>query len=356
MAKKNDLVKAEAATIQSMEQIENLILTIRGKQVILDRDLARLYGVETRVLNQAVQRNIERFPEDFMFRLTKEEVEFLKSQIVILETGKNMSSQIVTTSSENLKSQNVISNEKVLRSQIVTLEKEEDFLRSQNATIDMRGRHLKYLPYAFTENGIAMLSSVLRSPMAIATNIHIMRAFNAMRHFIGSQAQVFQRMENIEKNVLALNAHQIDTDKKIEEVFRRLDDHSEKPEKGIFYDGQIFDAYTFVAERIREAKKHIVLIDNYVDDSVLTMLDKRDKGVDAVVYTKNISRQLSLDFEKHNAQYLPIEIKQFDRAHDRFLCIDDTVYLIGASLKDLGKKWFGFVKLEQPTDELLSKM
>ena len=356
MAKKNDLVKAEAATIQSMEQIENLILTIRGKQVILDRDLARLYGVETRVLNQAVQRNIERFPEDFMFRLTKEEVEFLKSQIVILETGKNMSSQIVTTSSENLKSQNVISNEKVLRSQIVTLEKEEDFLRSQNATIDMRGRHLKYLPYAFTENGIAMLSSVLRSPMAIATNIHIMRAFNAMRHFIGSQAQVFQRMENIEKNVLALNAHQIDTDKKIEEVFRRLDDHSEKPEKGIFYDGQIFDAYTFVAERIREAKKHIVLIDNYVDDSVLTMLDKRDKGVDAVVYTKNISRQLSLDFEKHNAQYSPIEVKQFDRAHDRFLCIDDTVYLIGASLKDLGKKWFGFVKLEQPTDELLSKM
>lgn len=358
MAKKNDLVKAEAATIQSMEQIENLILTIRGKQVILDRDLARLYGVETRVLNQAVQRNIERFPEDFMFRLTKEEVEFLKSQIVILEKGKNMSSQIVTTSSENLKSQNVISNEKVLRSQIVTLEKEEDFLRlrSQNATIDMRGRHLKYLPYAFTENGIAMLSSVLRSPMAIATNIHIMRAFNAMRHFIGSQAQVFQRMENIEKNVLALNAHQIDTDKKIEEVFRRLDDHSEKPEKGIFYDGQIFDAYTFVAERIREAKKHIVLIDNYVDDSVLTMLDKRNKGVDAVVYTKNISRQLSLDFEKHNAQYLPIEVKQFDRAHDRFLCIDDTVYLIGASLKDLGKKWFGFVKLEQPTDELMSKM
>ena len=356
MAKKNDLVKAEAATIQSVEQIENLILTIRGKQVILDRDLARLYGVETRVLNQAVQRNIERFPEDFMFRLTKEEVEFLKSQIVILETGKNMSSQIVTTSSENLKSQNVISNEKVLRSQIVTLKKEEDFLRSQNATLDMRGRHLKYLPYAFTENGIAMLSSVLRSPMAIATNIHIMRAFNAMRHFIGSQAQVFQRMENIEKNVLALNAHQIDTDKKIEEVFRRLDDHSEKPEKGIFYDGQIFDAYTFVAERIREAKKHIVLIDNYVDDSVLTMLDKRNKGVDAVVYTKNISRQLSLDFEKHNAQYLPIEVKQFDRAHDRFLCIDDTVYLIGASLKDLGKKWFGFVKLEQPTDELLSKM
>lgn len=331
MAKKNEIAKVDTTTIQPVEQIESLILTIRDKQVILDRDLARLYGVETRVLNQAVQRNIERFPKDFMFQLTKEEFENWKSQFAISNYDEDMSSQIVTSSGEEKwKSQIVISN-----------------------SIKMGARKL---PYAFTENGIAMLSSVLRSPMAIATNIHIMRAFNAMRHFIGSQAQVFQRMENIEKNVLALNAHQIDTDRKIEEVFRRLDDNSEKPEKGIFYDGQIFDAYTFINERIREAKKRIVLIDNYVDDSVLTMLDKRNKGVDAVVYTKNISRQLSLDFEKHNAQYSPIEVKQFDRAHDRFLCIDDTVYLIGASLKDLGKKWFGFVKLEQPTDELLSKM
>ena len=257
------------------------------------------------------------------------------------------------------------------RSQIVTIETEDDFSRSQFATLNedgdnsrsqnatlkvKQGQNIKYLPYAFTENGIAMLSGVLRSPMAIATNIHIMRAFNAMRHFIGSQAQVFQRLEVVERNQLALTTQVAENNKKLEEVFRRLDDHSENPEKGIFYDGQIFDAYTFINERIREAKKRIVLIDNYVDDSVLTMLDKRNKGVDAVVYTKNISRQLSLDFEKHNAQYSPIEVKQFDRAHDRFLCIDDTVYLIGASLKDLGKKWFGFVKLEQPTDELLSKM
>lgn len=334
MAKKNDIVKAEAAAIQSVEQIESLILTIRDKQVILDRDLARLYGVETRVLNQAVQRNIERFPEDFMFQLTKEEAESSRSQFVMLNADgdENMSSQFVTTS------------------------KDATNMSSQFVTTSPQKRPKSAVPYAFTENGIAMLSGVLRSPMAIATNIHIMRAFNAMRHFIGSHAQVFQRMENIEKNVLALNAHQIDTDRKIEEVFRRLDDNSEKPEKGIFYDGQIFDAYSFINERIREAKKRIVLIDNYVDDSVLTMLDKRNKGVDAVVYTKNISRQLSLDFEKHNAQYSPIEVKQFDRAHDRFLCVDDTVYLIGASLKDLGKKWFGFVKLEQPTDELLSKM
>ena len=319
MAKKNEIAKVDTATIQPVEQIENLIHVIRGKQVMLDRDLARLYGVETRVLNQAVQRNIERFPEDFMFQLTKDE-------------NENMSSQFVTTS------------------------KDATNMSSQFVTTSPQKRPKSALPYAFTENGIAMLSGVLRSPMAIATNIHIMRAFNAMRHFIGSHAQVFQRIEVLERTQLSLVAFKEETNRNFEEVFRRLDDNSEKPEKGIFYDGQIFDAYSFINERIREAKKRIILIDNYVDDSVLTMLDKRDKGVDAVVYTKNISRQLSLDFEKHNAQYSPIEVKQFDRAHDRFLCIDDTVYLIGASLKDLGKKWFGFVKLEQPTDELLSKM
>ena len=338
MAKKNDIAKAETAAIQSVEQIESLILTIRGKQVILDRDLARLYSVETRVLNQAVQRNIERFPEDFMFRLTKEEFENWKSQFVTSNYDEeNMSSQFVTTYNPNMSSQNAITSP--------------------------QRRPASALPYAFTENGIAMLSGVLRSPMAIATNIHIMRAFNAMRHFIGSQAQVFQRLEVMERNQLALNASQAElsaqvaeNNKKLEEVFRRLDDHSEKPEKGIFYDGQIFDAYTFINDLIREAKKRIVLIDNYVDDSVLAMLDKRNKGVEAVVYTKTISRQLSLDFEKHNAQYSPIEVKQFDRSHDRWLCIDDTVYLVGASLKDLGKKWFGFTKMEQTTDELLSKM
>ncbi len=338
MAKKNDIAKVETAAIQSVEQIESLILTIRGKQVILDRDLARLYSVETRVLNQAVQRNIERFPEDFMFRLTKEEFENWKSQFVISNYDEeNMSSQFVTTYNPNMSSQNAITSP--------------------------QRRPASALPYAFTENGIAMLSGVLRSPMAIATNIHIMRAFNAMRHFIGSQAQVFQRLEVMERNQLALNASQAElsaqvaeNNKKLEEVFRRLDDHSEKPEKGIFYDGQIFDAYTFINDLIREAKKRIVLIDNYVDDSVLAMLDKRNKGVEAVVYTKNITHQLSLDFEKHNAQYSPIEVKQFDRSHDRWLCIDDTVYLVGASLKDLGKKWFGFTKMEQTTDELLSKM
>ncbi len=334
MAKKNDIVKTDSASIQPLENIENLILVIRGKQVMLDRDLARLYGVETRVLNQAVQRNIERFPEDFMFRLTKEDVEFLKSQNVILEMGTNMSSQSVTTHDE------------FLRSQIVTLEK-----------VDMRGKHLKFLPYAFTENGVAMLSGVLRSQQAININIQIMRAFNSMRHFIASNAQAFQRLEIIERNQLALNVHLAENDKKFEEVFRRLDEGSAKPTEGILFDGQIFDAYKFVTERIREAKRRIVLIDNYIDETVLAMLDKRNNGVTAKVYTKNISRQLSLDFDKHNAQYAPIEVEQFDRAHDRFLCIDDTVYLIGASIKDLGKKWFGFTKMESwTTDELLSKI
>lgn len=316
MAKKNEIVKVEPASLQPLENIENLIRVIRNKQVMLDRDLARLYGVEARALNQAVQRNIERFPKDFMFQLTKEEF-------------------------ENLKSQNVISSE-------------DEILKSQNVISSWGG--VRKWPYVFTENGVAMLSSVLRSKQAINVNIQIMRAFNAMRHFIASNTQVFQRLEIMERNQLALNVHLAENDKKFEEVFRRLDDGSTTPKQAIFYDGQIFDAYKFVSERIREAKKRIVLIDNYIDETVLAMLDKRNKEVTAKVYTKNISRQLSLDFEKHNAQYTPIEVEQFDRAHDRFLCIDDTVYLIGASIKDLGKKWFGFVKLEQTTDELLSKM
>ena len=333
MARKNEIAKAESASLQPLENIENLIHVIRGKQVMLDRDLARLYGVETKILNQAVKRNIERFPEDFMFQLSKEEFENWKSQLTISNTDE------------------------FLRSQFVTIENEGEVLSSQNASIDMRGRHVKYMPYAFTESGIAMLSGVLRSPQAVSMNIQIMRAFVAMRRFLASNAQVFQRLEVMERTQLSLLAHQESTDQKVEEIFRRLDDDNTKPTEGILFDGQIFDAYKFVTERIREAKKRIVLIDNYIDETVLAMLDKRGKDVTAKVYTKNISRQSSLDFDKHNAQYAPIEVEQFDRAHDRFLCIDDTVYLIGASIKDLGKKWFGFTKIDGwTTDELLSKI
>ena len=331
MAQKNEIAKVEAAAIQSVEQIESLILTIRGKQVILDRDLARLYGVETRRLNEQVRRNIERFPEDFMFKLTKEEAEVSRSQIATMnDVDTNLKSQIATSS--------------------------DDSPRSQFVTLNGRGQNIKYLPYAFTENGIAMLSSVLRSPMAIATNIHIMRAFNAMRHFIGSHAQVFQRLEVVERNQLALTTQVAENNKKLEEVFKRLDAGDAKPEHGIFFDGQIFDSYSFINDRIREAKKRIILIDNYIDDSVLKMLDKREKGVTVKLYTNLSFGSLKMDLKKHNAQYAPIDAEQFNRSHDRFLCIDDTVYLVGASLKDLGKKWFGFSKMGVTTDELISKM
>ena len=304
MPKKSDIATTEPEQIQPVEKIENLILFIRGKQVMLDRDLARLYGVETRRLNEQVKRNIERFPIHFRFQLTESETVELVANCDRLQTLK----------------------------------------------------HSSVFPYVFTEQGVAMLSAVLHSETAVNVSIHIMDAFTAMRHFIASNAQVFRRLEVMERNQLALNAHQIETDHKLEEVFRRLDDGSVKPEQGIFFDGQIFDAYTFINDRIREATKSIVLIDNYIDDTVLAMLDKRNKGVSAKIYTRNISYQLTLDFEKHNAQYAPIELETFDRAHDRFLCIDETVYHIGASLKDLGKKWFGFNRMEWSTNELLSKI
>ena len=330
----NELITTkEQSTDNQFLQIEPLIRIIRGQQVLLDSDLAILYGVETRQLNQQVKRNIERFPEDFMFQLTKVELINLKSQIATLSA-----------------------TDYPLRSQIVTLNTENHSLRSQNATIDNRGRHTKYLPYAFTENGIAMLSSVLRSPIAIQVNIRIMRAFTAMRQFIASNAQIFQRLDVMEQNQLALTAHQVETDHKLEEVFRRLDSDNVQPHQGIFYDGQIFDAYTFINDRIREATTRIILIDNYIDDSVLTILSKRADKVTATIYTKKPSAQLQLDIQKHNAQYPPIDIITFDRSHDRFLCIDEIVYHLGASIKDLGKKWFAFCRMDMPTSELLQKL
>ena len=326
----NELITTkEQSTDNQFLQIEPLIRTIRGQQVLLDSDLAILYGVETKRLNQQVKRNIERFPEDFMFQLTQEEVICSRSQIATLNKGTNLRSQIATSSQE-------VS----LKSQIVT---------SSHGGV-------RYLPYAFTENGIAMLSSVLRSPIAIQVNIRIMRAFTAMRQFIASNAQIFQRLDVMEQNQLAIVAHQTETDHKLEEVFRRLDSGNVQPHQGIFYDGQIFDAYTFINDRIREATTRIILIDNYVDDSVLTILSKRADKVAATIYTKKPSAQLQLDIQKHNAQYTPIDIITFDRSHDRFLCIDETVYHLGASIKDLGKKWFAFCRMDMPTSELLQKL
>ena len=304
MAKKDEIVKVESEEVQPIEHIDNLIHEFRGQQVMLDRDLAMLYGVETKRLNEQVKRNIERFPSDFMFQLTHEEVS-----------------------------------------------------RSQNATLNVKqGQNIKYMPFAFTENGIAMLSGVLRSPKAIETNILIMRAFTAMRHFIGADAQMFQRIEIMERNQLALNAHMSDTDHKIEEIFKRLDDGKSGIEKGILFDGQFFDAYILIADLIKDAKKRIILFDNYIDYSVLTLLDKRDSSVTATVYTKTIDAHLQADIDRHNLQYPHIDVQLFCKSHDRFLCIDDTVYLVGASIKDLGKKWCAFAKLEETTDDLLARM
>lgn len=300
---KIDIIKCDNHELAG--NIEPLIKVIRGQQVMLDKDLAMLYGVEAKVLNQAVKRNVERFPNDFRFQLTKEEC---------------------------------------LRSQIVTLNEKQ-------------GKHLKYMPYAFTEQGVAMLSSVLRSQTAIEVNIQIMRAFVSMRHFMVNNASVFSRLETIEYHQLEMQQHQQETDKRIEEVFRRLDEGNAKPKQGVFYNGQIYDAYTFVSGLIKSAKKRIVLIDNYVDETVLTLLDKRDNNVSAIICTQQISRQFQLDIDRHNAQYAPIDVETFHLSHDRFLCIDDDVYHIGASIKDLGKKWFGFSKMEILTpDELVERI
>ena len=283
--------------------IEPLIKVIRGQQVMLDKDLAMLYGVETKVLNQTVKRNIERFPNDFRFELSREEC-----------------------------------------------------LRSQIVTSNGRGGN-RYSTYAFTEQGVAMLSSVLRSKTAIEVNIQIMRAFVSMRHFMVNNASVFSRLETIEYHQLEMQQHQQESDKRIDEVFRRLDEGNAKPKQGVFYNGQVYDAYTFVSDLIKSAKKRIVLIDNYVDETVLTLLDKRDNNVSAIIYTQQISRQFQLDIDRHNAQYAPIDVETFRLSHDRFLCIDDDVYHIGASIKDLGKKWFGFSKMEILTpDELVERI
>ena len=313
MVKEKNSDQVEERQLPVENKVESLIRVIRGQQVMLDRDLAELYGVETRRLNEQVKRNIERFPEDFMFQLTKEEFENWKSQ----------------------------------------------FATSNSIVMGARKR-----PYAFTEQGVAMLSGVLKSSTAVEANIRIMRAFVSMRHFMVNNAAVFQRLETIEFNQLESNkvqakilAHQEVQDHRIDEIFRRLDEGMYKPKQGIFFDNQIYDAYSFVSELVKSAKQRIILIDNYVDESVLTLLDKREETVSAIIYTQQISRQLRLDVDRHNSQYPPIEISVFRRSHDRFLCIDDMVYHVGASIKDLGKKWFAFSKMEDfKPEELVAKI
>jgi len=285
-------------SVINVDTIQNKIYNIRDMQVMLDRDLAELYGVETKRINEQVKRNIERFDDDFMFMLTKEEL-------------------------ENWKSQNEISN-----------------------SIKMG---LRKPPLAFTEQGVYMLATVLKSKVAVDVTKQIMRTFAKMKSFLKNNSSVFSRFERIEQR---LYLH----DEKIDKLFKAIEDKSIKPKQGIFFDGQIFDAYEFIADIIKSAKKEIILLDNYIDETVLTLFSK-NQNIKVTIYTKNISKQLKLDLEKYNSQYTPIEIKKFDISHDRFLIIDEKeLYHIGASLKDLGKKWFAFSKMDIDNFEMFKRL
>ena len=284
--------------LTSQKEIENRIFTIRDKQVMIDRDLAEMYEVRTKVLNQAVKRNSDRFPEAFRFQLSKEET-----------------------------------------SELVTNCDRFDSLK-----------HSSTNPYVFTEQGLAMLSSVLHSDVEVKVSIEIMNAFVEIRKIMLNHASLFQRMDRMETK-------QIKTDQKLKIVFKALESKQVLPDKGIFFDGQIFDAYTFIADLIRQAKASITMIYNYIDDTVFTLFTKRKKGVAVTFYTRKFTKQLKLDAEKHNAQYPPVQLKELKVAHDRFLIIDKTdLYHIGASLKDLGKKWFAFSKMDIETVDVLKKL
>ena len=298
------------------QTIQDKIYTIRGVQIMLDEDLAVLYGVETKNLNKAVNRNMDRFPEKFRFQLTQEEYDNLKFQI--------------GTSSLNAS----------LRSQFVTLEKQHG------------GR--RYLPYVFTEQGVSMLSAVLRSKTAIEVSIKIIDSFVNMRKFLSQNASLFTRIDSIEKRQIS---YEIKNDTKVDAILNAIEEKGTPQKQHIFYDGQIFDAYLFVSDIIKSAKSSIKLIDNYIDESTLVLFTKRDAKVDMKIYTKTISKQLQLDLEKHNAQYPKIDIEIFDLSHDRFLIIDEKdIYHFGASLKDLGKKWFAVSLMDINSFEILDKL
>jgi len=277
--------------------IQNKIFTIRGVQVILDRDLATLYQVETKVFNQAVKRNIKRFPQNFRFQLNENE----KNELV--------------TNCDRFNSL----------------------------------KHSTSLPYAFTEFGVSMLSAVLKSNIAIEISIKIIESFVNMRKVISSNTLMYQRFERIEQKLFT-------HDENFEKIFKAIADKSVKPEQGIFYNGQIFDAYIFINDLVKSAKHSILLIDNYIDESTLTILSK-NQNINITIYTSKISRQLNLDIKKYNQQYKKIELKKFNVSHDRFLIIDEKeVYHIGASLKDLGKKWFAFSKMDIDSFEIIGKL
>ena len=311
----DEVITSVAQSSPESVSIKSMIRLIRGQQVMLDSDLAFLYGVETRRLNEQVKRNIERFPDDFMFKLTKEEFDFLKSQFA-------MSNITDRQDNKNLKSQIAIS----------------------------KWGGTRKLPYAFTRNGVAMLSSVLRSQTAVGVNVKIMRVFTAIPQLVNNNAQIIQRIFNIEQ-------HQLETDEKINAIIEKIENFSPKviPEQ-IFQTGCVWDAWSFISDLVRSAQQRIVLIDNYVDDRVLSLLTKRADGVTATIHTR-YSEQFLTDLKKHNEQYPEITFVQLPhRNHDRFLIIDNKAYLLGASLKDIGTGLCAVTELTASPETILEML
>lgn len=282
----------------AIEDIKNLIYTIRGKQVMIDSDVANIYHCETKYVNRVVKRNIERFPEEFCFQLNENEFE-------------------------------------VLRCQFVTL--------NENG----RGQHRKYLPYVFTEQGIAMLSALLKSDVAVSVSVNIMKAFIEMRKFLMLNGQVFERLTSVEHKLL-------EHDKKFDEVFNQLQ-LEENIKQRIFFNGQIYDAYSIIIDIIKKANKKILIIDNYIDDSVLKMLTKKKNNVEVVILTSDKSNIQNIDIQKFNKEYPILKIAKTNKFHDRFIVIDnEEMYHLGASIKDVGKKCFGINKIEDK--EIIGKI
>lgn len=293
----NEIIIGENTDINiSSEKIQGLIYIVRGKQVMLDSDLARLYQVETKVFNQAVKRNIKRFPESFRFQITEEEYNSLRSQFVTSKGGR------------------------------------------------------RYLPYVFTEQGIAMLSAVLRSDVAIQVSIQIMETFVEMRRYIASNELLYKKVNDLETHLIESDiqhkAFEQKTDERFKEVFDYIAQHQERNQK-IFFDGQIFDAFSLLADIVSQANKSIILIDGYVDIGTLNILSKKKKAVDVCIYTFSNTKLSAQDITNFNAQYPKLEVRYTRAFHDRFLILDNTkAYHIGASLKDAGKKCFGINKIE----------
>ena len=278
---------------------------------MLDSDLAAIYEVETKVFNQAVKRNIERFPEEFRFQLSEAEAHQLRDS---------------------------------LRSQFVTLKNDGE---------SQRGKHSKYLPYAFTEQGVAMLSAVLRSETAVKVSIEIMDAFVQMRHYLQENAGIISRLTNTEIRLLEHDKQFKKIDENFSKIFNALESDITPKKEGIFFQGQIFDAYAFFQDILQTAKKEIILIDGYIDLSILERFSKKKTGVQVTVYTDAKTKLSPLDVQKFNEQYPVLTVKHTAKMHDRFLIIDSKkVYHIGASLKDLGKKCFAF-ELMQDADMLI---